>query len=117
MLGTPSEDEVDFVTDAKAIEYLKSFPHRNRVDFKDIFLAAPPEAIDFLNKTIVFNPKKRLTVDEALNHSLFAKVKDKKKEIVAEGPVVLEFEKEGELGVDRLRELFIQEIQVYKKKK
>jgi len=35
---------------------------------------------------------------------LFAKVRDKKKEVIREaGPVVLDFEKEGELDADRLR--------------
>lgn len=116
VLGTPDEEEMDFVTDAKAIEYLKSFMYKKRVDFKDLFPAATDEAVDFMNKTIVFNPRKRLSVHEALEHELFAKVKDKAKETVADGPVILDFEKEGELDVPRLRELFIKEIKSYHKK-
>jgi mitogen-activated protein kinase 1/3 len=69
-----------------------------------------------LNRTIVFNPRKRLKVDEALNHPLFSKVRDKKKEIIADGPIVLDFEKEGDLDADRLRELFVREIKFYHKK-
>jgi mitogen-activated protein kinase 1/3 len=73
-LGTPKEDDMDFVTDAKAIEYLQSFPAKNRVDFRDMYPGSPAEGIDFLDKTLQFNPKKRIKVDEALEHPLFAKV-------------------------------------------
>jgi len=114
VLGTPSEEDMDFVTDAKAIEYLKSFAPKKRIDFKDIYRAVTPDCIDFLNKTIVFNPKKRLRIDEALNHPLFSKVRDKKKETIKEtGPVILDFEKEGDLDADKLRQLFIREIKHY----
>jgi mitogen-activated protein kinase 1/3 len=70
---------MDFVTDAKAMEYLKSFPKKKRlryyllmarVDFQDIFPGAGPEAIDFLEKALQLNPKKRLTIEEAINHPL-----------------------------------------------
>lgn len=113
VLGTPNEDEVDFVTDAKAIEYLKSFKQKKRVDFKDLFPAATPECIDFLNQTLVFNPRKRITVEAALNHPLFAPVRDAKKETFADASVILAFEKEGDIPIPRLKELFVEEIKKY----
>lgn len=108
---------MSFVTDEKAIEYLKSFNFKKRVDFRDLFPAATPECIDFLNKTLVFNPKYRITIDEALSHPLFDKVRDKKKEYTAKEPMVLDFEKEGDMLVPRLRELFVKEIKRYHTKK
>lgn len=57
-----------------------------------------------------------MTIDEALNHTMFNKVRDKSKEKVSEEPVVLDFEKEEELEVPRLRELFVGEIHKYHKK-
>ena len=115
VLGTPNADDVDFVTDSKAIEYIKSFNPKKRVDFKDLFPASTPECIDFLNKTLVFNPRKRITVDEALEHPLFKSVRDPTKELFASGSVVLNFEKEGDMDVPRLRELYIEEIKQYHK--
>ncbi len=57
-----------------------------------------------MNKTIVFNPRKRLRIDEALNHPLFKDIRDKKKEVErTEGPVVLDFEMESNLNEDKLR--------------
>ena len=107
---------MDFVTDDKAFEYLKSFNPKERVDFKELYPAATDDCIDFLNKTIVFNPKRRITVDEALNHDLFKKVRDKKKEVVAAEPAILSFEKEGDMDANKLRQLFIDEIKKFYKK-
>jgi mitogen-activated protein kinase 1/3 len=63
VLGTPNESDMDFVTDNKAVEYLKSFPTKRAIDFKELYPSSLPESIDFLNRTIAFNPKKRMTVD------------------------------------------------------
>jgi mitogen-activated protein kinase 1/3 len=69
-----------------------------------------------LNNTIVFNPAKRLTIEDALKHPLFDKVRDVKKEKSADNSAILNFEKEGELTLERLRELFVEEIRIYHKK-
>jgi mitogen-activated protein kinase 1/3 len=116
VLGTPSPDDFSFVTDAKAVDYLKSFPPKKCVEFSELFPAATPEALDLLKKMLIFNPHKRITIDECLNHPFLSKVRDKSKELVAPGPIILDFEKEGELSAERLRELFIAEIKQYKKK-
>lgn len=76
---------MDFVTDKKAIEYLKSFPKKKRVNFSEIFPGAVPEALDFLDKCLQFNPRKRITIADAIAHPLCAKVRDTKKETVAKG--------------------------------
>ncbi|KAM3141919.1 hypothetical protein pb186bvf_006005 [Paramecium bursaria] len=118
VLGTPTETrDMDFVTDKKAIEYLKSFPKKQKVNFTEIFPGAPPEALDFLDKSLVFNPKARLTIEQAINHPMLQKVRDKKKETVAAGPIILDFEAEGDLSIPRLRELFLKEISRYRKQK
>jgi len=116
VLGTPKEEDFEFVTDSKAIEYLKSFPFKKPSDLTEIYPAATSEAIDLLKKMLQFNPRKRISIDEALNHPFVSKVRDKSKETVAPGPCILEFEKEGEMTAERLRELFLEEIKNYRKK-
>ncbi|CAD8144384.1 unnamed protein product [Paramecium pentaurelia] len=115
VLGTPGEKDMDFVTDKKAIEYLKSFPKKPKVAFVEIFPGAPPEALDFLDKCLQFSPKIRITLDQAIEHPMLQKVRDKKKETVAPGPIYLDFEQEGDLQIPRLRELFLREISKYKR--
>jgi serine/threonine protein kinase len=41
-----------------------------------MFKGAPPAAIDLLQRMIEFNPRKRITVDEALSHEFLAPFRD-----------------------------------------
>jgi len=118
VLGTPTDEEFEFVTDAKAIEYLKSFPTRKKVDLAELYPGSGKEALDLLEKMLAFNPKKRITIDEALTHPFLKKVRDIKRENVADGAIKMDFEKEGsELTVERLRQLFVEEMKYYSSKK
>eukprot|EP01022_Parablepharisma_sp_SALTPOND_P018883 TRINITY_DN3148_c0_g1_i1.p2 TRINITY_DN3148_c0_g1~~TRINITY_DN3148_c0_g1_i1.p2 ORF type:complete len:535 (-),score=66.93 TRINITY_DN3148_c0_g1_i1:3261-4865(-) len=114
VIGTPNEEEMSFVTDTKALEYLKTFAPRKRVDFKARYPAAGDDAIDLLNKMLVFNPFFRITVDDCLNHPFLASVRDKSLEKLAPEVVKLGFETEKDLDERRLRELFLEEINHYK---
>ena len=75
---------------------------------------ATPEAIDFLNKILVFNPYFRMSLEDALNHPLFDNVRRPQAEKFVGKPIELEFEK---LTLDKktLRELFLKEIYSYQK--
>ena len=115
VLGTPKEDDFAFVTDAKAIDYLRSFPFKKPVELGELYPAATPDTLDLMRKMLQFNPKKRITIEECLNHPFLSKIRDKTRESEHGGPIVVDFEKEGELSADRLRELFIGEIKQYKK--
>lgn len=53
---------MSFVTDQKALEYLDSFPFQERVNMKYKYPGAPEEAIEFLNKILVFNPYFRMSL-------------------------------------------------------
>jgi serine/threonine protein kinase len=72
------------------------------------------EAIDLLDRILVFNPYFRITLEECLCHSYFTAMRNTKKEEVSEAPVNFEFEKENELSENRLRELFLEEMKYYK---
>ena len=50
---------------------MKSFPKRERKKFTELFDYAKPEWIDFLERALVFNPKKRMSITEALEPSIF----------------------------------------------
>lgn len=80
ILGSQSLDSLSFITDQKALEYVLGFPERPRIPFQQLYPASSPQAIDFLNRCIVFNPKDRISLDEALEHPYFSKVRNKAKE-------------------------------------
>jgi len=60
---------------------MKSFPKRQRKKFSELFDYSKPEWTDFLERALVFNPKKRITIAEALEHPIFRSVRNKELEI------------------------------------
>jgi serine/threonine protein kinase len=47
-------------------------PKRKGKDFNAVFKGANPDAIDLIRKMLAFDPQKRITVDEALEHPYMA---------------------------------------------
>lgn len=109
VIGTPTEEDMSFVTDQKASEYLKSFSYIGRIDLQAKYPGATEEAIDFLNRALVLNPFFRISLDEAIKHPMFDNVRNKEAELIQGSFVNLEFEK-SKLDVTKLRSLFIEEI-------
>lgn len=112
VLGTPTEEDLSFVSDDKALEYLRSFPTKSRTDFKTMFPCASPEAIDFLEKTLRFNPAQRIGIDECLKHPLLNEVRQQEKEKTVSEQITFAFEDEEIDTEDRLRELFNEQIKL-----
>lgn len=75
VIGTPNQDDISFVTDDMALEYLQSFKYVPRMNLKSKFPGASPESIDFLNKTLILNPYFRISLEDAMNHPLFDNVR------------------------------------------
>lgn len=45
-----------------------SLPKRKCKDFTQVFKGANPDAIDLIKKMLTFDPSKRITIDQALEH-------------------------------------------------
>ena len=103
---------MSFVTDTRALEYLEGFNNIPPASMQQKYPGAPIEAIDFLEKTLVFNPFFRMTLHDAINHPLFNAVRGTKSEKYQGTPIDLEFEGLS-LTNNTLRELFIKEIKTY----
>lgn len=88
-LGSPSENELQFVNDIKAKNYLNGFPKQDKVPLKSIFPKEDADAIDLLQKMLNFDPYFRITAKEALRHKYFAKVRDKSLEVEFPGVISL----------------------------
>lgn len=114
VIGTPTEEDMNFITDPNGILYLKSLKVRPKKNLKTKFPGSSDDSLDLLDKMLKFNPNKRITVNQALNHQFFADIKDPKKEVEADFNLEFEFEKDDNLTMKKLRTLFIQVINSYK---
>ncbi|KAK6747139.1 hypothetical protein RB195_000390 [Necator americanus] len=74
LCGSPDEDlmrkiEANSPATRRVVE---SYPHHERQNFSQRFAGCPPLFIDFLDKILVLDPEKRLTVEGSLSHPYFA---------------------------------------------
>ena len=94
VIGTPNDDDVSFLTDLKALSYLKSFPARPRLDLKCKFPGARDEALDLLDKILVFNPFFRPSVQECLDHPYLSNVRQLSSEHISGSEIFLDVDNE-----------------------
>jgi len=67
-LGSPTDEDLHFVSSEKARRFIQSLPKSSGVAFETTFPKASPLAIDLLRKMLTFNPAKRVSVADALAH-------------------------------------------------
>ena len=68
VLGTPSLDDFYAISSHRSRDYLRALPFKKRRPLQSLYPNANPLAIDLLERCLTFNPKKRITVEEALAH-------------------------------------------------
>ena len=73
VIGQPPEEDLQFITDPKAVMYIKSFSDIQGTGLSTLFPASPSDAIDLLSRLLKFDPNKRITLDEVLDHPYFAR--------------------------------------------
>lgn len=76
-LGKPTPQEMEFLSDENAKQYLKSLECRQKKGFDEMFPQVPKQVIEILNRTMTFDPRTRATVDEILSHEFFTECRRK----------------------------------------
>jgi len=109
VIGTPSDEDLDFITDQHAKDYLKSFEKKSKRNLKERYVGSTEESLDLLQRMIEFNPNKRITIRECFDHPFFANVRNKAMEATSNYTLNLDYEN-FELTVDELRKRFIDVI-------
>lgn len=113
ILGTPSEDDIQALEKDDAKKYIRIFHKREGIDLQKKFPASSPEAIDLLKRMLMFNPKKRISVEEALSHPLFKNIRNITIEKTASERAIFPFDDSENMNEDQLRCAFLNEIRRY----
>ena len=81
MLGTPTADDFQCIGSAKARDYIRSLPFKRRASFRELYPEANSVGLDLLERMLTFDPSKRITVEQALEHSYLAPYHDPDDEV------------------------------------
>lgn len=112
IIGSPDETDLHFIQSQKARSYIRSLPFTPRVSLARLYPRANPLAIQLIDKMLVFDPRKRITVHEALEHPYLSMLHDASVEPSAPAPFEFDFEDE-DLKEDALRERVWNEMLFY----
>lgn len=115
VIGTPAKEDVEAI--GKANDYIKSLGKSAGKPLEKVFPAADPCALDLLKKMLQFNPKRRLTADEALEHEFFKGVRQDSLEVNAPGPLEApEFLETNNVDLTELKRKIYEEVLWYRDK-
>ncbi|WVZ22429.1 hypothetical protein V8G54_000973 [Vigna mungo] len=107
LIGTPSEDDLGFLNE-NAKRYIRQLPPYLRQSFQEKFPHVHPEAIDLVEKMLTFDPRKRITVEDALAHPYLTSLHDISDEPVCMTPFSFDFEQHA-LTEEQMKELIYRE--------
>ena len=65
-----------FISSPQARQYIQGLPFCPAVPFGDLYSTANPHAIELLQRMLEFNPDKRISVNDALEHPYLAPLHD-----------------------------------------
>ncbi|KAJ1384032.1 Serine/threonine-protein kinase, active site [Sesbania bispinosa] len=92
LLGSPNDSDLGFLRSDNAKKYVKQLPHVEKQPFSQRFPDVSSLAIDLAEKMLVFDPSKRITVEEALNHPYMSSLHEINEEPTCPTPFVFDFE-------------------------
>lgn len=113
-LGRPADKELDFVTSERARRFMNSLPNKAPPSFQEMFSAHKDEkdALNLLKRMLEIHPKKRITVEQALQHPFLESLHSPDDEPTTTNSFSFEFENE-ELSRERVQALIWEEIREY----
>lgn len=112
LVGSPSADDMGFITNIKAKRWMARQPRHERKPFDSVCPGAPALALDLMEKLLRFDPRQRATVDEAIAHPFLAAYRNPELEARAATAFDFSFEKDASKKMDKdaLRRLIFEDV-------
>jgi mitogen-activated protein kinase 15 len=115
LTGRPTAEDVASIKSSLASTMLESLPSTRQKSYHATFPGASEQAIDFLKRLLVFNPKKRLSVDQALRHPYVAQFHNSDEEPTCPRPIRICIDDNHKFSIREYRERLYREISQKKK--
>lgn len=111
LLGSIDDNDLGFIQNDHAKTYVKSFTNIPKKNLSEVLKYNDKLGIDLLNKIIVFNPEKRLKVEECIEHPYIKSIKEEDiYDPLFEGQLNFDFETSEEKDIDYFIKLLLMEI-------
>ena len=110
VIGSPTEEQMAFITSDKARRYISSLPATPRSDMATYYPQASPDAIALLSSMLLFDPSERVTVDDALRSPYLASLHDEVDEPTCPVPFSFDFEDSALASEENIRAQVFEEI-------
>ncbi|KDO71018.1 hypothetical protein CISIN_1g017909mg [Citrus sinensis] len=111
VFGTQQEADLEFIDNPKARRFIKSLPYSRGTHISSLYPQADPLALDLLQKMLVFEPSKRITVTEALQHPYISGLYDPQCNPPAQVPLSLDIDEN--IGEQMIRQMMWNETLHY----
>ncbi|CAN6483751.1 unnamed protein product [Victoria cruziana] len=111
LIGTPTDNDLGFVSE-NARRYIQQLPRHARQSFTQKFPHVHPLAIDLVERMLTFDPRQRITVEDALAHPYLASLHDISDEPVCSTPFSFDFEQDA-LTEEQMKDLIYQEAMLF----
>jgi serine/threonine protein kinase len=108
VLGSPSNEELEFITNPQAKEFVGKLAKRTKQSFSQLFPKSNPVALDLLAKMLIFNPYKRYTIEQCISHPYFEGLHNPEEEPISESSFDWSFD-DIELTKENLQKLIYEE--------
>ncbi|KAF8100135.1 hypothetical protein N665_0230s0020 [Sinapis alba] len=111
VVGSQQESDIQFIDNPKARRFIKSLPFSRGTHLSNLYPQANPLAIDLLQRMLVFDPTKRISVTDALLHPYMAGLFDPGANPPAHVPIALDIDENMEERM--IREMMWDEMLYY----
>mmetsp|Transcript_27576 Transcript_27576/g.48739 ORF Transcript_27576/g.48739 Transcript_27576/m.48739 type:complete len:402 (+) Transcript_27576:300-1505(+) len=115
VLGAPKPEDLSFITNEHAKRFVEKFGEQlgtKENQLPKMYSNMCKDAMDLMIKMLQFNPHKRISVDDALEHPFYKDIRKKKHEILCESKFDFSFEKRLR-GTEDLKREFIAEAKCW----
>ena len=108
LLGQPSDADMAFIKSSRARKFIKELPRNPPASLSALYPGANPLALDLVAKMLMFDPARRISVEEALAHPYLSPLHDAAMEPTCGRHFSFDFEND-ELGEAEVRRMVYEE--------
>ena len=112
-LGSQSEEDLSFMTNSSAKSFVLQMQNIPKKDIRSIIDYDDPDALELLEQMLVFNPNKRISIQDAINSKYISQIKEGIVDPVFTGNLNLNFDQKRYDNFDELYNIFLNEINCF----